>query len=342
VKAGSKSPAIDPSQPLRNPRHEAFVRLQAAGTGSTRAYASVYRTKWQAAGANGTKLRARPDVMARLRYLQSETAQAAVMDLREMLEFLTRVKRIPIGRLDARSELLRRFVIRPQGKRVWMLDKRACVALAAKLQGFGKRHAPGGHQEPATPAVPHPVAGKGALPLRNARHEAFARLRAAGQNKKQAYSVVYARRRDPKIGGWRVSQRPDVAARVDYLRSQAVTAAVIDRREVLEFLTQVMRTPIGEIDENSEMAQGVTISRNVKQIWMPRKLPCIKLLVKLQGLGWKEHQAAQARSQAAPPAGKVLTEERRAELIAAKRRAVERDLAAGRQGDGPYPVSRLR
>ncbi len=76
-------------------------------------------------------------IMARIRHLQSQAATSAIMNLREILEFLTRVKRTPIGQIDAGSDLVRRFIIRPDGtKSVSMLDKRACVELAARLQGF--------------------------------------------------------------------------------------------------------------------------------------------------------------------------------------------------------------
>src|SRR5580704_4806801 len=58
----------------------------------------------------------------------------------------------------------------------------------------------------------------GSQPLKNAEHETLARERAAGTSMAEAWRVIG---RDPAVGNqWRTFQRPDIQARVDYLRNE--------------------------------------------------------------------------------------------------------------------------
>jgi hypothetical protein len=66
-------------------------------------------------------------------------------------------------------------------------------------------------QKPVEPSEP------GSQPLKNAEHETLARARASGASLAEAWREVG---RDPAVGNqWRTFQRPDIQARVEYLRN---------------------------------------------------------------------------------------------------------------------------
>lgn len=132
-------PPPDPgSKPLRNPRHETFARLLAEGLSATDAYPRAFpHGSRNRVPSHAYTLRARPEIAARITWLQTQAATDSIMDLREILRFLTDVKRTPIGKVTADSELAERFEETTTGaKKIWMPDKRACVELFAKLQGM--------------------------------------------------------------------------------------------------------------------------------------------------------------------------------------------------------------
>lgn len=88
--------------------------------------------------------------------------------------------------------------------------------------------------------------------LRNARHERFAQLVAAGKSQADAYREVYPRSRDWKEttvwskGSWLAAK---VAARVDELKRAAASAAVCSAREMQERLSRQFRA----LDEAGEV-----------------------------------------------------------------------------------------
>jgi hypothetical protein len=139
--AESTPPRLAPAaSPLRSTKHEKFAQYVAEGLSAVDAHRHLYPTAKsdaQCRYAYACRIRARPDVAARIAWLQSQAATDTIMNLREILLFLTAVKRTPIGKVTADSELAERFEETTTGvKKVWMPDKRACVELFAKLQGM--------------------------------------------------------------------------------------------------------------------------------------------------------------------------------------------------------------
>ena len=84
------------------------------------------------------------------------------------------------------------------------------------------------------------------------------------------------------VGGATLRWCPEVAARVEYRRR--TIPAVMDRRELLEYLTAVVRTPAGALHLESELAEAVGFRGGAKEFWMPSKLGCLMLAVRLLGL----------------------------------------------------------
>jgi hypothetical protein len=98
--------------------------------------------------------------------------------------------------------------------------------------------------------------------------------------------------------------------------------------EILEFLTSVKRTPIGQLDETSELAQRLDITRHGKEIGMPAKRACVELAARLQGYlrNPAKPNPRSPNSELASPLGQgpILTHEEHLRLIAAKRRSILR------------------
>lgn len=125
------------------------------------------------------------------------------------------------------------------------------------------------------------------LPLDDTRHERFAVMVAEGKPATQAYVDVYCcTLENAERNAYRVRDYDGVNQRVKYLQSQAASAKIMSQREAMEYLSDAVRTPIGEIDENSPLAQEVEYkedgSRKVKSV---PKLGAIEQLAKLAGWG---------------------------------------------------------
>jgi hypothetical protein len=141
------------SDPLPNARHEAFAREIALGRKATQAYANVYGVEnRRVASTAGHRLLRTKSVAARIEVFQEAGADGVAMDLHEIHDFLTRVKRTPAGELVASSDLCARVKhTRDGGTEVWMPNKLACIRLSAKLQGFLSKPA-----EPRQSPCPEP------------------------------------------------------------------------------------------------------------------------------------------------------------------------------------------
>lgn len=81
---------------------------------------------------------------------------------------------------------------------------------------------------------------------------------------------------------------PEVAAEVKRRQAKMQEAAHIDRMEIVGFLADTIRTPIGKLDENHRLTQEhsvdevgeMTIKTKIK---MPSKLEAIKILNAMMG-----------------------------------------------------------
>jgi len=123
---------------LKNQKHERFAQLVATGMSATEAYRRVYKTTVKVAGSAGGRLLKNVGIQQRLTELQQKAAEGAVMTLQEMLEFLARVRRTPIGEVDERSDLCQSAEYTEDGRKFKMPDKLRAVELSAKLQGLFK------------------------------------------------------------------------------------------------------------------------------------------------------------------------------------------------------------
>ena len=108
------------------------------GRTATQAYAIVYGVEnRRAASSAGHRLLHSKSVAARIKVIQEAGAADVAMDLNEIHDFLTRVKRTGAGEIIPSSDLCTRIKHTRDGNiDVWMPNKLACIRLSARLQGF--------------------------------------------------------------------------------------------------------------------------------------------------------------------------------------------------------------
>lgn len=86
----------------------------------------------------------------------------------------------------------------------------------------------------------------------------------------------------------RALERPEVKAAIEARRQKLRDAAHLSRLEVVGFLCDVIKTPVGKLDENNELVQEhsvdevgeMTIRTKLK---MPNKLEAVKILNQMMG-----------------------------------------------------------
>jgi hypothetical protein len=119
----------------------------------------------------------------------------------------------------------------------------------------------------------------------NSRQLLFARLVGEGKSRREAYRRAYGK--DHPHGAAVVSRHPEVKAEIERRRDEAEAASVLKRDEVLELLSTIILTPVGDLDVNHPLVQEYTLTRRgetetLKVKALP-KLDAIKLLAHMCG-----------------------------------------------------------
>ena len=81
----------------------------------------------------------------------------------------------------------------------------------------------------------------------------------------------------------RLSKDGEVLRMIDELNAHLDRSAVATKQECLEFLTAVLRTPIGKVGEDSPLCQEVTYTDSGMRKKMPGKIEAVRELSKLAG-----------------------------------------------------------
>ena len=116
----------------------------------------------------------------------------------------------------------------------------------------------------------------------------FARLLVAEKlSKADAYRKAYNRKDmsndAASKAASRLSKDGEVLRMIDELNAQLDRSAVATKQECLEFLTAVLRTPIGEVGEDSPLCQEVAYTDSGMRKKMPGKIEAVRELSKLAG-----------------------------------------------------------
>jgi hypothetical protein len=158
-------------------------------------------------------------------------------------------------------------------------------------------------------------------PLDNPRHEAFAQAVASGMQGAQAYRKVYGDHlKNPRSqASDLLKDNPDISERVKEIQDTGAKGAVMTLQQEMEYLTKAILTPIDQIDETSILCQRVKNSDSGRELWMVDKLRAMEMLIRLKG----EFAADKVQHGGEMTVNIVQTEERRKELIARRREAME-------------------
>ena len=127
--------------------------------------------------------------------------------------------------------------------------------------------------------------------LKNAKHEAFAQLVARGSEQMEAYAKVFPRATKWKrssLAGTSCNLARRLSGRIAELQEIGERKTVAGRVELAEFLTSIIRTPVGEVNEKSPLAQEKTTRKSgkdetVETVKLPDKLAAAAQLAKMMG-----------------------------------------------------------
>lgn len=157
--------------------------------------------------------------------------------------------------------------------------------------------------------------------LDNPRHEKFCQAIARGKKGGEAYREVYGKQiKNPRgQASDLIRDNQDISARIKELQAMSNSKDVMALQQQKEYLTKVLITPIGEIDESSVFCQVAKYTETGREFKMIDKLGAITQLARLMGL-MKENAVEIGVNVNVS----VMSEEKRAELMRKKQQALER------------------
>lgn len=132
----------------------------------------------------------------------------------------------------------------------------------------------------------------------------FARLLVESKlSKADAYRKAY-KRKDmsndaASKAASRLSKDAEVVRIIGELNAQLDKSAVATKQECLEFLTSVLRTPIGQVGEDSPLCQEIAYTDSGMRKKMPGKIEAVRELSKLAGYNEPEKLEVGGLSQIA-------------------------------------------
>lgn len=108
-------------------------------------------------------------------------------------------------------------------------------------------------------AIPQPPQnGEGMKPLRNARHEAFARHMSGGESQTQAYKMAGYAEISADANATRLMGNDGISARIEYLKIRAADQAIMSRSRALVRLS--------ELAERSEDPNAIAAIRELAKM----------------------------------------------------------------------------
>ena len=123
------------------------------------------------------------------------------------------------------------------------------------------------------------------------KQKVFARGLFEGLSQRDAYKRAYdcSTKKDKTVDelASRLSRNVKVRKYLDGLNCEVERSAVLSRQERMEWLSDVVRTPIGKVDENSSLCQSHCFTESefgtTTKVTMPNKLAAITELNKMDG-----------------------------------------------------------
>lgn len=124
--------------------------------------------------------------------------------------------------------------------------------------------------------------------LKDPRRERYARFRARGFTQKESYYKAGYNGAWGDSAAAHVEESPHVRARIQELIAENRQLNDMSRAEMIDFLNEVISSPIGTVDENSRIAQeveeiGLSDGRRRKRVKACDKLHAMRLLAQITG-----------------------------------------------------------
>jgi len=76
----------------------------------------------------------------------------------------------------------------------------------------------------------------------------------------------------------------EIWERVEELQLEHASKTALTAEEIHSFLRDVVKTPVGEIDENSPLCESVELTKFGRKIKTPSKLKALELAAQMQGM----------------------------------------------------------
>ena len=140
-------------------------------------------------------------------------------------------------------------------------------------------------------------------PLRNSRHEAFARLLVQGKSQTEAYRELF-----PRSRRWQMASIHEKASklaakvrpRVAVLQTEVAKLVLIEKAEALSIMADILRAAPADVKSGSRFAQEMTVDpvSGKVTIRLPSKIAAFSELAK--ALGWYEPELIQNELRIAP------------------------------------------
>ena len=122
--------------------------------------------------------------------------------------------------------------------------------------------------------------------LTNARHEKFAQLIAAGSTGVSAYREAGYSGKGGDVSAHRLLVNAKIAARIAEIREEAAQECRLSKKQLLDFLADVITTPAGTVHKLHPLCQSFKDTKDINEIKLPDKLGAITQLAKM--CGWNE------------------------------------------------------
>ena len=122
--------------------------------------------------------------------------------------------------------------------------------------------------------------------LDNVRHERFAQAVASGKSAAEAYrqsGANGATGKNADAHAARLTVNGSISRRIAELKEAQSQKSELSRDQARQFLTEVILTPAGKVDEHSKLCQSYKVTPEVREIRMPDKLRAVEQLAKLCG-----------------------------------------------------------
>ena len=112
--------------------------------------------------------------------------------------------------------------------------------------------------------------------LAHPRHELFAQSVASGKSASEAYRQSGAIGKNADVHAARLMVNDGVSKRIAELKAAQAQRSELARDQLRDFLTEVILTPAGKVNDQSKLCQSYKVTPDIREIRMPDKLRAVE------------------------------------------------------------------